>query len=500
MKLLQKLFSDRGVREKWDAGLIWFRLRYREADGPTRCIKLLSRPQACGRVALYHRPGEKVSQLYLGVPETHVRLLQRMAADFGFSLKPKSLAAAIPVAQRMTAVPDLPWDKPFVAHIVNECAFVSLVDSKDKTGLRPYLPQLPSTKQECDPVAWHLPDEPLPGLTVQPSWNGRQPPAQLVADEPDPRRWLLGRSQSGVPLHVAGRVNIYGRREAVADWLVHQVAQMVAVSHANLVVIDGAGDLVPKLKRKAAITRLLGERLAYVDIDGVSLTNGFNPLAAAPGETEEATALRWQRWFQGMNVHPQGIQLLAPARQDGVADIPSLRKWLKQAERTGQYTAVSSLGLVLNRLTANRSLREWLEWPANRFDVLPEGALFFAVKGTDWARQQLLRAVLLGALPVRGVRLIVHGFPWKGVDLDALGGHDQLVISNGPLLPHSAIILTESHPQGAAKLAGRFLAGDGMLSENLSLLVRGEGIVIADGTVFFTTWNNRHTERDSGNS
>ncbi len=84
-------------------------------------------------------------------------------------------------------------------------------------------------------------------------------------------------------MHVAGRVNIYGREEAAADWMVHQVTQMVSLDPANLVVIDGAGDLVPRLKRKAAVTRLLGERLAYVNIDGASLAGGFNPLAAVPG-------------------------------------------------------------------------------------------------------------------------------------------------------------------------------------------------------------------------
>ena len=57
--------------------------------------------------------------------------------------------------------------------------------------------------------------------------------------------------------------------------------------------------LVPRLKRKAAVTRLLGEQLAYVDMDGTSLANGFNPLAAVPGETEEALLQRWQRWFGG---------------------------------------------------------------------------------------------------------------------------------------------------------------------------------------------------------
>lgn len=495
--MFKKLFGKRASREKWDAGLVWFRLRYLKPEGAMRCINLLSRPQACGRVALCYQTGETVAQLYLGIPETHVRLLGRMASDFGFSLKPKPLEVMIPVAQRMTAVTDLPWDEPFVAHIVNESVFMSLIDGENKGGS--YLPQPVSSESNKSRTAWRLPENPLPGLSAQPSWNGQRPPEHLVATKPDSQRWLLGRSYTGVPLHVSGQVNIYGRQEAIADWLAHQVTQMVTLDHANLVVIDGAGDLVPRLKRKAAVTRLLGEQLAYVDIDGASLAGGFNPLATAPGETEVETVLRWQRWFQGMNVHPQSLQLLEQANQDGVEDIPSLRKWLKRAERQGQYTAVSSLSMTLNRLTANRSLREWLEWPTNRFEVLPEGALFFAVKGTDWARQQLLYAVLLGVLPVKNVRLIVHGFPWKGVDLDALRGHDRLIISNGPLLPHSVTILTESHPQGVTKLARRFLDGDGLLSENLSLLAHGEGIVIVAGDIFFTTWNNRHVERDSGN-
>jgi hypothetical protein len=490
--MFKKLFSNRAAREKWDTGLVWFRLRYLEPEGPTRCLKLLSRPQACGRVALYYQPGESVSRLYLGIPETHLRLLRRMAADFGFSLKPKPPEVSIPAAQRMTAVTDLPWNRTFMAHIVNETAFVN--GGQNKSGS--YWPRASFAESGRGLAAWRLWDSPPAGLTLQPSWNGQQPPAHLVAAQPDPHCWLLGRSRTGVPLHVAGRVNIYGRGEAAADWLVHQVTQMVSLDPANLVVIDGAGDLVPRLKRKAAVTRLLGERLAYVNIDGASLASGFNPLAAAPDETESETALRWQRWFQGMNVHPQAVQLLPQAQRDGVEDIPSLRKWLKQVERAGGRTnisagsvqAIASLGMALNRLTANRSLREWLEWPANQFEMLPEGALLFAVKGTGWARQQLLRAVLLGALSVKGARLIIHGFPWKGPDLEALKGHDQMVISNGPLLPHGAIILTESHPQGVAKLAGRFLAGDDLLSENLSLLTRGEGIVIVNDNVLFTAW------------
>src|SRR5690606_2141383 len=136
---------------------------------------------------------------------------------------------------------------------------------------------------------------------------------------------------------------------------------------ANLVVLDGVGDLVPHLKRRAAVTRLLGEQLAYLDIEASALAQGFNPLAAVPGETTAATGRRWQQWFAGMGVHPQGLALLDKAQQVGLGDIPALRQWLRQVERQGPQVAVSSLALALDRLLAHRPLREWLSWPAERW-------------------------------------------------------------------------------------------------------------------------------------
>ncbi|MCP4420212.1 MAG: hypothetical protein GY805_26705 [Chloroflexi bacterium] len=212
-------------------------------------------------------------------------------------------------------------------------------------------------------------------------------------------------------------------------------------------------------------------------------------MAVAPGETEEETTRRWQQWFQGMNVHPHGIALLEQARADGVGDIPSLRKWLKRVARTGQYTAVSSLHNVLNRLMANRSLREWLEWPTNRFDVLPQGALFFACKGDTWARDQLLRAVLLAVSSIQNIRVIVHGYPWSASDFKMSAQISQMIVGNAPLLERSTVILTESHPRGGAMLTDQFMIEDAYLGENLELLSRGEGIIIADKDVLFTTWN-----------
>ena len=482
----QKLFSNRAAREKWDSSLIWFRLRYLKPEAPQRCLNLLSRPQACGRVALYFQPDDRVSRLYLGIPESHLRLLHQMMTDFGFLLKPKSAETSLPLPQRMMAVKALPWGKPFMAHIVNESVFVSLIEENNKGS---YFPQEPATTAQ-PAASWQLPERPLAGLTMQPSWN-EQPPTCAVPTGTGPRRWLLGRSQAGLSIYVRGRVNVYGRQEAVSDWLVHQVTQMISLNPANLVVIDGVGDLVPQLKRKAAVTRLLGEQLVYVDIDSASLAGGFNPLAAVLGEAVEDQVQRWQQWFQGMAVHPQGIQLLAQAHQDGIADIPALRKWLKQKERQGHYMAVSSLRLALNRLTASRKLREWLDWPTNLYEILPEGSLFFTCKASGWDRQQLLRSALWSAMQVKDVHLIVHGFPWQKVDESRLGKQVEVVISNGPLLPDNTVVLTESHAQGVSALVKRFLASDACWGENLELLQRGEGLVIMDDNVLFTTWNGR---------
>ena len=105
MKLFSRLSVHRRAREKWEAHLVWFRLRYQEPDGPTRCLKLLSRPAACGRIALYYLPGI-VSQLYLGVPEAYLPLLRQMAGDFVFSIRPMEPGICTPVIQRLTPVSD----------------------------------------------------------------------------------------------------------------------------------------------------------------------------------------------------------------------------------------------------------------------------------------------------------------------------------------------------------------------------------------------------------
>jgi hypothetical protein len=274
----------------------------------------------------------------------------------------------------------------------------------------------------------------------------------------------------------------------VADWLAYQVTGLLARNPANLAVIDGGGDLVPRLKRKAAVTRLLGERLTYVDVDGAALIEGINPLAPAPGETAAATARRWRQWGSGMGLHPQGVALLGQAHGAGVEDLAGLGAWLKQQEREGGGPAVSGLKATLGRLTRDRRLRQWLAWPTNRFDALPENALFFACKDTGWDRRQLLRAVLLAVGAVPGVRLILHRFPWEEMGEEDLITPPDLVVSNGPLAPESTVVLTASHPGGVATLTERFLGNDARLAEKLSLLGRGEGMVVGGGSVSYAAW------------
>ncbi len=469
--------GKRAAHARWAEGLAWFRLRYLTSEGPTRCIKLLSRAQACGRVALYFQPDEAVSELYLGVPGAHVRLLQQMADDFGFLLSSLASAPAIHATNRLSPAAQLPWDHSFTAHIVNEAAFVHVIENNAITTVAHR--EMPAWTVPLPGGEWSLPGNPPPGLSMQPQWSKQSPPAAWIASEPRPRSWPLGWARSGDALQISGRLNVYGQQKATADWLGQLVMQQIKLNPTRLVVIDGANALVPRLKRKATVTRLLGSQLAYIDIDGAFPTSGFNPLALVPGETEAAMVRRWQQWFGGMNVHPQGLRLLADARQDGVGNLPGLRKWLKQQARQGHNTAVSSLEVALSRLTASRMIREWLEWPTNRFEGLPHGALFFACKQNSWARQQLIRAILLGAMQIPDVRIILNGFSCKDITDRSTGLPAQFILSNGPLLPDALPVIVTCSSSSAAILGKRFFGSDPAQIEMLQLLCSGESLVVS---------------------
>ena len=54
-------WGRQAAQVRWTAGLRWYRLRYLTAAGPTHCLRLLSRPAACGRVALFYQPGDDLA-------------------------------------------------------------------------------------------------------------------------------------------------------------------------------------------------------------------------------------------------------------------------------------------------------------------------------------------------------------------------------------------------------------------------------------------------------
>ncbi|MFO7680198.1 MAG: hypothetical protein R6X34_09115, partial [Chloroflexota bacterium] len=285
MKRIQQHFA-RKKREAWETAVAWYRLRYRDAAGPARCLRLLASSEACGRVVVAYRQeqGEQqqVVHLYVGVPERYGPLLFEMALDFGFSVTAEAPSPA-PIGP-LTAANDLPWERPFTAHLVGDSLFVS----GDVGG--GWFPAAGNGQT----AQWSLPQPPPLGMKMEAAWPQTVPPPDLRLSEDQPDCWLLGRSQTGQMLAAPGRVNLYGR--SAAEWLATQLTQTIAAGHGRLVVLDGSGDLAPWLKRQAAVTRLLGRGLTYVDIDG-GMIDGFDPLAAVPGETEEGRRARRAAWF-----------------------------------------------------------------------------------------------------------------------------------------------------------------------------------------------------------
>lgn len=477
-----RLLPQLRARQAWDEAVVWQRLRFLDSDSLEKCLHWLSQS---GRVALYYAGPGPLLYLYIGVTAAHLLTLARMAEDYGFLLREKLSSVPIPPPARMVPVTTLPWEQAFLAHIVQGALFASIVGEKKQAGS--YFPQ---PEEPAAQPAIALPP-PQPGLTRQPSWNGPPPPDTLTATAPDPTRWLLGRSRQGTPLQAAGQLNLYGQNDALSDWLAPMIGHMLAQNHTHLAVIDGAGSLVPRLKRRETVTRLLGEQLLYLDMDSTIVANGFNPLAPAPGEAAADTLRRWQTWLAGMGVPQSGLGMLPKAQAEAVQTVPDLRKWIDSPDQRHQTPAVTRLKQALDKLCATRVVQEWLDWPTNPFAILAEGALLFSCQTQGrWERRHLLHAILLGCLNSPHTRIVVHGFPWREIEMSAsVRRHPHLVISNGPLLDDTTTILVAAPPAGTQRLARQFFPGDERMLENLHLLGPGEGVVISEKTAVQVTWH-----------
>ncbi|KAA3663021.1 MAG: hypothetical protein DWQ04_11805, partial [Chloroflexi bacterium] len=73
------------------------------------------------------------------------------------------------------------------------------------------------------------------------------------------------------------------------------------------------------------------------------------------------------------------------------------------------------------------------------------------------------------------------------------GGAKRGVISSGPFVDGSTVVLTESHAKGIVALASRFLADDVLLTKHLELLRRGDSLIIFQSEMFFSTYNDRNS-------
>jgi hypothetical protein len=478
--LLRNFWRARKVRPRlgWERELVWFRLRYSDAAGPTKVIQLLSRAQTPGRVALTYQPGD-IAQINLAVPAAVENLILQMAADYGFLLTPTNPALPPEPPPLIPAV-DLPLNRPFLAHIVNGCLFVA-----GDNGGGVYFPSPP---KQPGADAWRLPSDPPPGVAAAPQWGNWPAPARLLTRENNPDAWILGRSFQG-PIQTTGNINVYGQGESTSSWLAGVVTQALAADSGRLAVIDGDGALARLLKRKASITRLIAHnQLAFVDMDGAS-AQGFNPLLPAAGESDDQAIARWTAWFSEMGAHPSALALLPQAYRDGVRDLAALNRWLITV-RSGHFAAVTALTILLEQVMGAMELSEWLRYPGRYINDLTEGsALIFSIKAHNWERRQFLWAVLLAVAHIPNLRLVIHGLPAWQFDAGLFNERQRVIVTNGPTMAGTTI-LVGCKPTSVEILAGRFLGNDPLLTENLRLLQAGDGIVIHQDAITFVTWRN----------
>lgn len=532
MQRLKQYLTQR-TRARWETGLTWFRLRYHDGGALAHCLRLLSRAEACARVALRYQPGT-ISALYMGIPPAYAPLLRQMAGDFRFLVTEETddlYSVAQPLLP-LQAAPTLPWERPFAAHLVDGHLFVSgTADGQAGSHMpepaREAIAANGNGRAAPGEANWRFPMPPEVGLSAQARWPATAvpaAPAALRASEQGDGDWLLGWGADGEMLAAAGRVNLYG--EAAAAWLAPQLIQTIAAGYSGLVVLDGVGEVAQQLKRQALVTRLLGRGLTYVDIDGLNIS-GFDPLAAVPEESEEARLARRATWFRLMGAHAAAVQLLAAAP---LSDLAGLQRWLVAPAQRRSGAAAEALERIVAQLWADRQVRQWLEWPRNQYETLPEGALVFACRGQDWARRQLVVGALLAVSAIPGIRLVAHGVKLEREGVAHGNGHiphqgrhvstsfsssgssyslsssfssrstlrlpPTTLLSNGPLLAGATPVLTAGGTPQAGRLARRFLGDDSVLQECLHLLQPGEAVVCAAGAALPVTWR-RESQSES---
>jgi len=489
--MLARFFAKgKTERSEWEARAVWLRVRYTDPPQLRKCLLWLATAKKVGRVALWHQVDSASAMLHMGLPPNAEPVIMRMAHDYGFSLQVKLESLALPPVMKLTplAAANLPWDTSFMAHLVEEQLFVASLNKETDTGQ--YQPEVSRKKMKSEMATWTLP-EPGRGLSQQPVWpQASDAAAAMTTTQPDGKKWMLGLSQEGKLLQTSGPINLYGGSEETAVWLARMATHLIRTQPGNLIVIDGCGNLVPQLKRKNSVLRLIGTKLHYMDMGNDLVSTGFNPLSAVPGETEADIIARWQAWFIQMGVHRSNLPVLTEAYEVGIRELMELVRWLDLPAQQIREPETASLHHRLTSFLKTRTIQEWVDWPDNPFRLLPEGGLLFSCHCQSWERTQMLLSVLLGALNSPDARLILHGIPWQ--DCQASLPEDRAVfVSNGPVFPEGKQVLVRCHKAAAASLLGsRFFPDDAQMQENLHLLGMGEGVVVDQGEPIYTSWGN----------
>lgn len=412
------------LRAKWDDAAFWFRLRYSDPGEVQRALNLVSRHT--DRLGLRLRLANGVTQVYIGVSTATVAdLLADMARDMGFRLTsagrvPPPLTGHFGRAQHLSQ--GSPPEAGVDAYLVREQLFSLTGEARVENG-----EIFPEAITPNGHGSWLMPAPSL-GIATRSDWLTPATPELLLENEED---WLIGQSPDGLML--GGRqVQILGAGDSTADWLSRLILTRLATKPTGLVVVDGRGDLMPRLLSKPRFARMRSaKQITYLDVS-VAGQGGVNPLAAEPGEDLTQVQERWRWWFAGMGVVRGALDLLPKAIEAGVTDLVGLRRWLKN-QKGNNFAAAASFRAILERLERNRMVHRWLTlYPVVLQAALKNGALLISCphKGR-WSRYQAIRGVL-GLVTKPGNDLVLHHAQLAEADLNTTKSFRIVINASNP--------------------------------------------------------------------
>jgi hypothetical protein len=289
-----------------------------------------------------------------------------------------------------------------------------------------------------------------------------------------------------------------GELDAAQQWLVRLAVAQAARDPVGVAVVDGEGDLVPRLLAEPIIARLLQtKRATALDVNIVG-QGGVNPLQPLPGETAAQTTSRWRDWLARMGAAESGLALLPNAYAAGVTSLLDLRHWLEELARSAQtaqatFIAAAALRAVLDRLLADGTTARWLcQHPVAVEELLQRGMLLVACPYREkWSRLQAVRA-LLPILAFHGAAVILRRTPLSRGELNELS-FIRIVSDSSDLT--DTVIIVRSQGERLASLTNHLLPqlcpeaiAPQIFQEHAGRLGEGEALAVREGSVTWLGW------------